>query len=337
MMKRNIIINLLILSCFICISCHDNEKYDYPGDAMNKVYIRTLENTVNGFDKTSLNILKTPVNVFSDVLILSVHSTFKADKDISVSFSIDNALVENYNIVNKTSYKPLPVECMEIRNNELKILPGSIASKDMIEVRAQATNAINLEVGEYLMAVRIAEVTGNAEISSNRNAIYVIVTVAEDIDNIWDTEVNENSRGELLTINRTDWTMTNIVNSEFVGEIKNIFDDDEDSYVRYFVDSYDDNTGFIVDLQQEYSDISGIYQNYLTASYAITSSDIYTSLDNENWTYQGHFNNSKGIVHLCFYSLINARYIKFIVRESSKWGVFLREFNIYTKVDNYEK
>lgn len=330
-MKRKnmrLFIYLLSLSCFMCLSCADDESYDFLGDSVNRIYLKSLDNTVNGFDKASLNLMKTPVDIIYNVLKFPVFSTFSANGDISVVFSIDNSLVKSYNIKNGVSYKEFPLKMINLQNRELKIASNSTVSESLVEVRIQTDAAATLEKGTYLVPITIASVTGNAEISSNRNTIYIIVTVSEDMDNIWDS--NPLSKGNLLDIDRTNWTLTTS-NSNFVGETNGLFDGDINSYVQYSISSYDDNTGFIMDLKQEYSNISGVYQYYYTGSYAVKESDIYTSLDGENWTYQGLYKSlGSSVSDICFYSPVKARYIKTVVRSIFGY-VYIRELNIYVK------
>lgn len=327
MKRRNIrlFIYLLSLSCFMCLSCADDESYDFLGDSVNRVYLRSLDNTVNGFDKASLNIVKTPVDIIYNVLKFPIYSTLSVNEDISVLFSIDNSLVENYNVKNNVSYKEFPLKMINLQNSELKIPSNSTVSEGLVEVEIQTDAVATLERGTYLMPITIANVAGNAKISSNRNTIYIIVSVSEDVDNIWDTPPS--SKGKLLDIDRTNWTVS-ASNSIFFGDTKNLFDGNTNSFIQYSISSYDDNTGFIIDLKQEYSNISGVYQYYY-GNYAVKESDIYTSLDGENWTHQG-FYKSLGSSDICFYSPVSARYIKTVVRATYGY-VYIRELNIYVK------
>lgn len=331
MKRRNIrlFIYLLSLSCFMCLSCTEDESYDFPGDSKNRVYIKSLNNIVNESNRASLDITRTPTNVISGVLKYSVFSTIKANGEIGVLFSIDNSLVDSYNMRNKTSYKEISQKVINLQNSELKIPSNSTISEDMLEIGIHADAATDLEAGEYLLPITIGYVTGNAEVSSNRNTIYILLNVYEDLDNIWDT--NTTSKDHLLDVSRADWTV-NTMNSSFLGDTKKMFDGDIYSYTQYSISSYDNNTGFIVDLKQEYSNISGVHQYYYDAGYAVKNSDIYTSLDGEDWTYQGHYKSFGGsISDICFYSPVKARYIKTIVVRTASEYVYIKELNIYVK------
>lgn len=332
-MKKNIllILGLLAVCCLGCISCSDDETYDFPGDNVSRIYLKPLDNTVNGFDKTPFDVLKTPVGLFYTVdLKFPVYSTLAVTSDVYVSLSVDNSLLESYNQENGTSYKELPSGAFVLKNSELKISSNNTSSENMVEIDVDKATLSGMSAGEYLLPLKIEKVTGNAQVSINRNAAYIIVNVSEDTDNIWDTDGGKSQLGNLLDGDRSNWEIAT-TNSGFNGDPSMLFDGDTYDDIYYRVNSYDDNTGYTVDMQQVYDNISGIYKDFYSSSYAIRGMDIYTSLDNENWTYQGHFENNSGTAYICFYNPVKARYIKTVVRSVSGWGVYMTEFNIYVK------
>lgn len=327
-MKKNIrtIIALLFLPCLTFTSC-DDEVYDFQGDSVNRVYIKPLDNTVNGSNRTKLSVIATPLYVQKETLKLPVSSTIPVKGDVNVSFTIDESLVADYNLQHGTSYQAIPAKAAELKNLELTIPSGKMVSNSVLEISVNDDEVANLS-GEYLLPIKIEEVVGNAIASTNRNISYILVDVYRDLDNIWDTPLNENAIGDLLTIDRTGWQVT-ATNSRF-SSIANMLDGNTSTNEEYRVDLLDDNTGFTIDMLQEYSNITGIRQHFYSGTWSITSSDIYTSSDNENWTYQGHFNNNVTVANICFYVPIKARYIKTIVRAHSRY-VYIRELNIYIK------
>lgn len=327
-MKKNIrtIIALLFLPCLIFTSC-DDDVYDFQGDSENRVYIKPLDNTVNGSNRSKLSVIVTPLSVSKETLRLPVSSTLPANGDVNISFAVDESLVAGYNLQHGTSYQAIPAKVVELKNSELTIASGKMVSDNILEISVNDDEVANLS-GEYLLPVRIKEVAGNAVVSANRNVSYVLVNVYADLDNIWDIPLSESAIGDLLTADRTGWQVT-ATNSSF-SNIANMLDGDTYTNEQYSIQLLDDNTGFTVDMLQEYSNITGVRQHYYSGGYSVTSSDIYTSLDNENWTYQGHFNNSVEVANICFYVPVKARYIKTIVRAHSRY-VYIRELNIYTK------
>ena len=328
-MKKNMrtIIALLFLPCLIFTSC-DDDVYDFQGDSENRVYIKPLDNTVNGFNRSKLSVIVNPLSVQKETLRLPVSSTVPVKGDVNVSFTLDESLVAGYNLQHGTNYQAIPAKAAELKNSELTIPSGKMVSDNILEISVNDDEVANLSGGEYLLPVRIKEVAGNAVVSVNRNVSYVLVNVYADLDNIWDTPLSESAIGDLLTVDRTGWQVT-ATNSHF-SSIANMLDGNTTTNEEYKVDLLDDNTGFTIDMLQEYSNITGIRQHFYSGTWSISSSDIYTSSDNENWTYQGHFNNNVTVANICFYAPVKARYIKTIVRAHSRY-VYICELNIYTK------
>lgn len=330
MKGKVLIISLLSWVCFACMSCGDDEAYDVQGDSVNKVYIRTVDNTVKGFDNVTINVIKTPNDAFFDVFELPVYSLYKADGNIKVSFSVDSDLVSTYNAAHGTSYKMFPIKGVDIQNNDLTILSDKTMSEGKLGINLHEEELAELEAGIYLIPVRIKTVTGEAAISSNRDRIYLIINIIEDTDNIWDSEISNG--GSLLTTDRTSWSMQT-VNSKFESEdVTKLFDGNDNNYLMYTVSAFDDNTCFIVDMQKEYNNISGIYLHFYNSYYAVPKSEIYTSSDNVNWVYQGSYDQLAETYRLYLYANVKARYIKIAPRENSSGKyIYVREFNVYVK------
>lgn len=321
------LIGLFSLSCILFMSCGDEMLYDFPGDNQNKVYIKSTDKTVNNYDMAKLDVLNTPVGTFSNNVHIPVSSTMKADGDLLISLSIVPSLVDSYNAEHETSYALFPAEAVSFQDAELKISSMTTDSKG-VEVGIDLEAVKNVSPGSYLMPLQIGKVEGNAVISTDRNTTYVVVQVTEDTDNIWNAAPAD--KGSLLTEDRSSWTVT-ANNSSFRGAVGNLFDNNESNYVQYAVSTMDDDTFFIVDMQKEYDQISGVYQRFYSSYYMLTVVDIYTSMDNQNWEHQGTYEGKDGTASICFYNPVSARYLKIVPRERTSYGVYFREFNIYVK------
>lgn len=329
MKGKILIISLLSWACFAFVSCGDNESYDFPGDPMNKVYIRTLDNTVNGFDKVTATAIKIPNNVFFDAIEFPVYSTYNADGNIDISISVDFDLLSTYNAEHNTSYKKFPIEGINLQNNTLTILSDKTKSDSNLKIDIRKEVVAGLEAGEYMIPIRVSGVTGEAEVSNNRNKIYLIIKLIEDTDNIWDWDISNG--GSLLTTDRKSWKVTTVNSSFGSNDVTSLFDGNTYNYLMYSISTLDDKTCFTVDMEKEYN-ISGTYLHYYNNYYAIPSSDIYTSSDKENWEYQGRYNKNAEIIRLYFYSTVKARYIKIVPLKGSQGNfIYLREFNVYVK------
>ena len=330
-MKKTLYFISALLS-FTLFSCED-EVYDFPGDSVNKVYLESLVNTVNGAN-ASLSVLSTPVSLDKETVSFPVACTLPASSELKVTLSVDPSWVESYNAAKGTSYAAMPAEAVELSNSTLTIPANSTNSSDEASVTITDEAVRNLEIGTYLIALEINAVSGgDAEISSNRNVVYTTVVVNKDEDNIYDVVPDASLKGNLLGGDRTNWACE-WLNASFNGEPSLIFDGLTYNNVQFVYSELDGTSGFVVDMQQEYSNISGIRYDYYSSwgrVYAVTSADIYTSLDNQEWTYQGRLNNSLALGEAIFYAPVSARYIKTMVCEVSSTNVYICDFNIYVK------
>lgn len=329
---NSICIGLLSMSCAIFMSCDKEENYDFPGDSQNKIYLKSVSNTVNGSDKAYFLVTKTPVSVESNMKMkFPIFSTLKANTSIEVSMLIDNSIVDKYNAINGTTFEALPDGMLTFIKQKITILPDATISKDSVEVTADPEKMKSLPTGKYMVALAIANVNGEkAFISSNRNMTHIILEVEEDTDNIRDITPDTSVRGTLLTESRLDWTAS-FTNINMADDIKKGFDGDDYTYFFCRIDSYDDNTGFVLDMQKEYSKLSGIQKNFYGGSYTIKESDVYTSKNGIDWTFQGKYKNpGNQYSEIIFYAPVEARYLKFIVRSASSY-LYVRELNVYTK------
>lgn len=327
-MKYLSIISVLLLSVFICFSCKDDEYYDFPGDDQNRIYFKTVSNTVNEYDKIKFEVLQTPNGVFSGKLEIPVYSTMPADGDIFISLEADESLVADFNSNYDKDYKPFPVEAVSFSNNELRIPSNTLKSEGVFDLKINPDLLGGVEPGEYLLPLKIGNVNGNAAPSTNRNKVYIIITLSLDEDNIWNTAIDD--KGSLYKEDRQGWEVT-AFNSEFSGDTNLLFDGDESQRLRYYLSNVGESeSGFIVDMKNPIV-LSGIYEKFYWSSYAISKSEIYTSLDNQDWTYQGAFEDFSDLSEIIFYTPVEARYIKIVVKDSSRYSFYINEFNVYVK------
>lgn len=324
-------INLIIVwicSVFVLLSCTKEEYYDFQGDSQNRVYFKTTNHTIDGFDKLEIKILKTISGLFIEPLNLPVYSTKPANGDITVSLLPASDLVSSYNKLHGKNYKEFPAESVNF--SDVSILSNSIQSNDKFQLEINSEVLDNIEPGEYLLPLRISRVVGDAYVSSNRDKVYVVITLSVDEDNIWNEAPED--KGELYMGERSKWYV-DCFNSSFNNDkIAFLFDNNESTYVDYKLDIVDgQDSGFIIDMQKNISNISGIYEVFDWKFDAIQKSEIYTSDDKNEWIYQGRFENYEESCSIIFYSPVEARYIKIVVKDTSRDNFDINEFNIYTK------
>lgn len=328
---KNIKFLILIVISLSSFACADDLNYDFPGESENKVYIKSNNFTVNGYDKSVAQLMKTPIGLIYDGMSLqlpNVYSTFNAEDNITLKFVADESLVNVYNSSNKTDYEVFPEEWITFQNNEIVIPQNSIQAEGNVTFTINEEKITDMSVGKYLLPIRIEKISGNALVSENRNAYYFVLDVYQD-DNIADIVIED--KGELLASDRSDWGME-CFNSSIYGDTSNLFDNKEDGGgLTYSLQSGDGDKGFIVDMKKEYSNISGIYLVCSDAFFMLKNIDIYTSSDKDSWELQGNYKASEAKSTILFYSPIVARYLKFVVNEVGRYGADLTEINVLQK------
>lgn len=199
---------LVTLATITFSSCSGDESYDFSGDS-GKVYVRLQSsNMVNSVSNVvDAKISKTVLGIFGDaVATFPVRSTMPVNGSLTVVCGIDNSLIESYNIKNGTDYQKIDANMILIGGQNLTIENGQMESKEAAEIKVDPEKIADLELGEYLVPIKLVSVTGNMEVSENWNTVYLHVSVRNDPSSI-------------PFADRTSWTIVDYSSQEMNGEI----------------------------------------------------------------------------------------------------------------------
>lgn len=313
-----------LLAGFLTACSSDDEHYYFPGDPLNKVFIRAV-------NTPDFKILQTPVASITDFdLAIYAGSRMKAPENITVTLGVDTSLVAEYNASHSTDYATIPPDFFTMA--PLNIPADTVRSIDTVRVVLDQEKCKELtnEKG-YLVPIKIAAISNGEMVpSTNFNVIYAIVNIEKD-DNIKDSETPESS----LVEDKSGWSAstTATLTSE-QGSFADMFDDRDDTSWKI---SGAEDLPVIVDLGKEY-DVTGFnagkwYYYYRAAIDRGTT--IYTSTDGKDWSEQGAKKNASSIIS--FYGAVKARYIKWTVKADPSWDGTLSAsteiglFDVYAK------
>lgn len=157
-------IMLFAIGAFLLESCTSKgDKFDY-----NKEVI-----LITGTDSDPL--VKFVVEDTPASYIVTATSTGKVPEDVTVTFALDNSLVDEYNTKHKTNYYEIPESTVELVGTEGVIKAGN-ASSTGVTVRIVSTD--NFKDGRaYVIPVTITSVKGgNMEILPISKTIFLRVS-----------------------------------------------------------------------------------------------------------------------------------------------------------------
>jgi hypothetical protein len=317
---KYIIACFALAEVFLIQSCQNDKDYDVVGSTENIVYINTqswnpIDAPKNSF---SFKVVNTPVgSIISNSnkveIKFAVKSTQTAKKEVTVKFEEDNSLVSE-------GYSALPDDIEYVMDkNSLTIAKGASESEDSITVSIDSDELIKLEVGKYMLPVRVSSVE-NAELSSSLYSVYLVINTSYSncIDNA--TNVSGTSVSD-----RSAWSAT--ANGEDTG--KTFFDGKSGTYY------YDLNFTVEIDLGSVYQNITGMKLGFYAWYYAMGSVNIYTSASTKDaYEFQGSptFPSRTASQYVSFYKPVNARYIKIEITSpsySSDYATAMTEFYLY--------
>lgn len=327
----------LLISTIIMFfaSCSDDESYDFPGN-FGKVYVRiqssnmvnSVSNVVNG------SISKNILGIFGDPKIkFPVSSTMPVGGNVEVSVGVDNSLVATYNSKYETSYKTLDANSLTFSSKMLSIKSGQMISKDSIEMGLNTTALQNIEIGEYLVPVKLQSVSGGMSVSQDWNTIYWVISVSAAI-------------GDIPLADRTDWTIKDCSSEESPvyegygnGPAKCVLDGSNATYWQTGWSTGDIQPPHHITIDMGKScEMCGV--QYVSRDHSLDwpkKMIVEISVDGDNWTQAASYENLPQGRNVEFRSLfdrlIEARYFRLIITEmyGGRPYTALAEVNAFVK------
>lgn len=316
--KRYFCIFLMIAVAIV--ACDEDDRYDVVGDTTNRIFVNTQTSYVNNYNFT---VAHTPAGSVGDITVkFPVKSTQEVSSDVQVTLAVDNSLVDEYNEENNTAYNYVPQSSINLSVDVLTISEGHMLSADSVMVTVINMDALTEE--EYLLPLRVTQISGatGTEISRNLNSVLIKINTLET--NVYDKPTNSDMIGELMT-DKSAWSATSSVP---INNLSRMFDDRTN---RYWLSSPQE-LDFTVDLGEVTSGIAGIRIHSFSTNYSLTQIAVYSSNDGVAWGEQGIANLSTASAHqyIKFYSDVEARYLKLqILGWVSSQYIVISQFDVY--------
>lgn len=322
-----------VLSVLGTTSCNDDESYDFPGDSMNRVYIKPY--TGNDF-----LIVHTPVMSTSSLdLKIPVYVTRGHSENIKATLVVDNSLIDAYNTANGTSYEALPEQALLVENPTVTIPAGSYSSADSLHlsINEEVVSQLRSETG-YIIPVKLVSAEGgNAAISTNMVSSYVVAGVEVKTGMVNEEASDEDTQGTLVS-ERSGWTAY-IEEADGVtvnGEVASLFDGNSSSE---WSASSSQPFHVVFDMQetQNVTAVTAWYSYYGWYDYCSfpEGTRMEYSQNGTDWQELGTLPYIYG-KNVVLYAPVPMRYIRAEIPVISNWygeeaSITIGEFNVYVK------
>lgn len=330
--KSLFIIGVMALTAAGFTSCSDDEEYDFPGTTNNYVYQKDMS--------ASFKVVQTPLATISNVEVqIPVQCTQKAKSDITVTFGIDNSLIDSYNTEHGTSYVAAPEGVLVIENECVVIPAGQMNGTTTVNVTTTDDETILNKLSDantYLVPVARLSVTGqNAVPSEDVNPVtYLVLDVVQD--NVNHGATADDIKGTMVA-DQTGWSAWVNEGTSVSGNLNNLFDGNVGTSIQLSTNSQD-GIDLTIDMGKEYSfDAITLYYGFSWGTnvykYGSLTSDlvITTSSDGSTWKRVGLMENGDSSEFMVFYAPVTARYIK-IHKPYSYYGYLSSAvFNVYAR------
>lgn len=324
-----------VLTVLGTTSCDDDMAYDFPGDSMNRVFIKPY--TGNDF-----LIVHTPVMSTSSLdFNIPVYVTGTHSGDIQATLGIDNSLVDAYNAAHDTNYEALPEEALVIENPTVTIPAGSYNSSENVHVtlNEEVVAELRSEAG-YLIPLTLTSVAGDAAaVSTNMNSSYVIAGVEVKTGMINDGASDGDIQGTMVS-DRSGWSVyvEDTENVTVSGDVASAFDGSSSSSWSALSEQA---FRVIVDMQETHN-VTAINACYLQYGYYESfpfaqGTKMEYSQNGTDWQELGNVPYIYG-KNIVLYGPVPMRYVRAeipVTYSYEHWkevaSITIGEFNVYVK------
>ena len=321
---------ITLLGAISLTACGDDEHYDFPGDAYNRVYMPSKT--------TAYEVISTPLETMLTLdYELSLSCTQESSETIRATVEVDNSLIGAYNEANGTNYAAMPDGVLVMENVTMTIEPGTQETVEPMRITATDDAAVLVTLtnkGGYLVPLRIVSAEGgNARPSTNMSTQYLAVSYSELLI---DSDATEADIKGTLVADQSGWTATTNGRVETWFEpIETLFDGDASTSCYI---SGDDVINIDIDMGREYSfDAITLYES---SSYGWGEPSVWgslssgmtisTSSDGTTWSPIGKIEKDAS-VYCIFYAPVTTRYIRLSQPNTSYWSntITAGVFNVY--------
>lgn len=317
-------------------ACSDDESYTFSGDD-GKVYIKIQNSfTVNAKPNIcDFKVSKTLWGTFGEASVeFPIHATMPVKGTVKASIDSDMSLVDAYNATNHTEYKALDANMITFSTKELTITEGNMTSDNSVEIAMAQENLSALEIGEYLFPIKLVNVEGGMEASSNWSVAYIKISVIDDPYGLPKTD-------------RNGWSVVDCSTEETVGEnapASNVLDGNINTiwHSKWYAGEAKPPHHITIDMGAEQNLIGVQYRTRSSGRGCPRELTVEVSTDNVSWSTAKAYvdvevgNNIE--VKLFFDEPVRAKYFRLYITKCARnyWGgVYNDNYACLSEVNGY--
>lgn len=275
-----------------------------------------------------MKIIQTPVSKLKASNTIQklpplVHLTRPLSSDVTVHFSIEGDVLDQYNLKNETNYQLPPDDAYRISNksgniiNSIIINAGNTSSSDSIYLTILKPNVF-VDSNNYVIPLKLKSADKGIKVSNKVGTLLILPHTEVIVTNInGDADVPSNA----MAIDRTNpcWTIMDISNQSY-GLGRDMLDGNYSTSWMGRVGQ--DGLSVTIDMGANH-DLKGIQisPNYLySVVYNAFNIELLLSKDNNHWISQGNYYtqswggspSNPDIRNIIFYEPVNSRYMRII-------------------------
>jgi hypothetical protein len=239
---------------------------------------------------------------------IPVYASKPVNREVTITGTLDNSLVANYNAAKNTSYVALPAGILNTQTLMARIEEGKTTATDSISIGVNAADLKTLTEPAYMAAIKLSSVSdaGAGKITTDTalNVVYVVLNV--ELRQIRYLATTTDIPGTIQS--KTSWAVSFSSTPTTVG---NILDGSTTTYSRWPASPVQ------VDLDMQASKTVTGFRLFTSTTSTVSPTQIEVAVSDDGITYKAlgsplraNLTYASGYTYVGFYKPISARYLR---------------------------
>lgn len=280
-----------------------------PGNSVNYPLVNIPDAASSGWLNLSSGVPAT--------IKIPVYASKPVSREVTITGTVDNSLVANYNAAKKTTYVALPSGILNTQTLSARIEEGKTTATDSISIGVNAADLKTLTEPAYMAAIKLSSVSdaGAGKITTDTalNVVYVVLNV--ELRQIRYLATTTDIPGTIQS--KTSWAVS-FSTAPAATTAGSILDGSTTTYSRWTASPVQ------VDLDMQASKSVTGFRLYTSTSSTGSPTQIDVAVSDDGITYKAlgsplraNLTYASGYTYVGFYKPIGARYLRLKVYYST--------------------